>query len=111
MYKLYTCYVEKTTGVAVNLSVNGRFVAVVPSYQGFPLFNAITNHSFDTNTLDDQQISKINDLIVQSISVCDVNLRSSLYNNIFLMIMVLGLLSTSINNMEQRLFTTSVLHS
>jgi len=74
----------KTTGVAVNLALNGRFVGIVPSYQGYPFYGAITNHSFDTNTLGDREFVKICELIYRSISVCDFDVRSTLYRNIIL---------------------------
>lgn len=76
--------VGKTTGVVVNFGFNGRFVTTVPCYQGYAYSQAIHRFFFDTNVLNDQQISTINEMIFESISACDLDVGSTLFQNIVL---------------------------
>lgn len=76
--------VGKTTGIAVNFGLNGRFVRTVPCYQGYVYPHAVNRLFFDTDPLSDQQVSNINAMIFTSITACDLDVRSTLYQNMVL---------------------------
>lgn len=75
---------KKLTAVAVSLRANGRSVVTVPCYNGYPFPSAIRFDNLDPNTLTDQDISKINKMIYQSVFNCDSDVRGTLWSNIVL---------------------------
>ncbi|MGB3536032.1 MAG: hypothetical protein WBA13_21270 [Microcoleaceae cyanobacterium] len=73
---------ENVIGTVVNFGADGRFVMVVPSYEGMLYPHAIIQRFFDSNHLSEEDIVDISAMVYHSITRCDSDVRSTLYRNI-----------------------------